>query len=219
MNPISLKPNTMMCSDPYVFSYHVLTDSTLVLKDQGTWSVYCYSGNVAVLDRGNYRAVFTDDVVHGSGDVEFIGNGTVFVVGDLAGHQAVDWIDVQKGANTYTVTKPWGKEIWLTGPERRDYCMKRIHINAGHQTSLQYHREKFETNVVIEGNIELIGESYNELVAAPAFVNIAPPTVHRVRALSDIVLIEASTAHLDDVVRLQDDSNRPSGRIEDEHQK
>ena len=47
------------------------------------------------------------------------------------------------------VTKPWGKEIWL---ELNDsYCYKRIYINAGHQTSFQYHKKKLETNYIIEG--------------------------------------------------------------------
>ena len=39
-----------------------------------------------------------------------------------------------------TVNKPWGKEIWLE--LNIHYCYKRIHINAGHRTSFQYHREK-----------------------------------------------------------------------------
>jgi hypothetical protein len=50
-----------------------------------------------------------------------------------------------------------------------------------------------------------------------ACVTTPPPTIHRVEAVTDLVYFEASTAHLDDVVRIADDQRRPSGRIEDEH--
>jgi mannose-6-phosphate isomerase len=222
MTPVSLVPNTTLCSDPYVFSYHEITDDTLRVDAGGVWSLYCHEGGIAIFDQSitGYRSMEAGDIAHGSGTPKVIGSAKLFMVRDPGGEQAVEWLDIQKGRDAYTVTKPWGKEIWLTGPKRGDYCMKCIHITAGHQTSLQYHREKFETNVLVEGCIELVGESpYCEFVKAPAYVNVAPPTVHRVRAITDIILVEASTAHLDDVVRLQDDANRPSGRIEDEHQR
>jgi mannose-6-phosphate isomerase len=45
--------------------------------------------------------------------------------------------------------KPWGKEVWL---ELNDYyCYKRIYINKGYRTSLQYHEKKVETNYLISG--------------------------------------------------------------------
>jgi mannose-6-phosphate isomerase-like protein (cupin superfamily) len=36
-----------------------------------------------------------------------------------------------------TVLKPWGKEEWFELNE--SYCYKRIYINKGYKTSLQYH--------------------------------------------------------------------------------
>jgi hypothetical protein len=36
-------------------------------------------------------------------------------------------------------------------------------------------------------------------------------------AITDVVLMEVSTPHVDDVVRIEDDTNRPDGRIESEH--
>lgn len=213
LNPQPLIPNTTLCSDPYVFSYHELDDSQFGLA-VGVWSIYCHVGNLKVGE----HALSSGDVAHGSGKVNLRGTAHFFILQQPQGEQTIQWTEVQNAEKTYTVTKPWGKEIWLTGRDRRDYCLKRIHITAGHQTSLQYHREKFETNVLVHGHIELIGDNaYNEFVSAPAYVNVAPPTVHRIRALSDIILVEASTAHLDDVVRLQDDANRPNGRIEAEH--
>jgi hypothetical protein len=44
-----------------------------------------------------------------------------------------------------------------------------------------------------------------------------PGILHRLEAITDILLYETSTPHLDDVVRVTDDSKRPNGRIEQEH--
>jgi hypothetical protein len=41
--------------------------------------------------------------------------------------------------------------------------------------------------------------------------------VHRVYSEADYIAYEVSTPELDDVVRVQDDKNRPSGLIIEEH--
>ena len=43
-----------------------------------------------------------------------------------------------------------------------------------------------------------------EVVAPGSAFHFRPGTVHRVTALEDTTIIEASTPHLDDVVRLED---------------
>jgi len=48
-------------------------------------------------------------------------------------------------------------------------------------------------------------------------VDVMPLTLHRLEAVTDILLYETSTPHLDDVVRILDDSRRPDGRLEQEH--
>ena len=48
-------------------------------------------------------------------------------------------------------------------------------------------------------------------------INISPYVIHRLEAKSDLLLYEVSTPHLNDVIRLQDDSNRKDGRIDEEH--
>ena len=47
--------------------------------------------------------------------------------------------------------------------------------------------------------------------------HIKPGYIHRVIALTDLLMIEASTLELDDVFRLQDDANRSHGKIDSEH--
>lgn len=130
-----------------------------------------------------------------------------------------------------TVVKPWGKEVWL---ELNDnYCYKRIYINAGKQTSLQYHKQKRETNYIIEGEAEVwmenpIGETILDLngikyrfsvtkMGRNSFFTVVPPTIHRIKALTDLVLQEVSTPEVDDIIRIQDDTGRTDGKIDSEH--
>ena len=56
-----------------------------------------------------------------------------------------------------------------------------------------------------------------EELFSTSIVDVVPPTLHRLEAVTDIVLCETSTPHLDDVVRVADDANRVDGRIEEEH--
>jgi len=118
------------------------------------------------------------------------------------------------------VHKPWGKEEWL---ELNDaYCYKRIYINAGYKTSYQYHEFKRETNYIIEGTAEIWLENESGIVEkkimkAGDFFNVVPPRKHRVIALTDIILQEVSTPHVDDVIRINDEFNRTDGKIEAEH--
>jgi len=123
---------------------------------------------------------------------------------------------------TKVVTKPWGKEVWLELNDR--YCYKRIYINAGTKTSFQYHNKKIETNYIIEGKAEVWLENNKGvlnkfIMKAGDFFNVTPPKKHRVIAITDIVLQEVSTPEVDDVIRIEDDTKRPNGKIEKEHQK
>lgn len=120
-----------------------------------------------------------------------------------------------------TVYKPWGKEEWLELNDR--YCYKRIYINAGYRTSYQYHEFKKETNYIIEGEAEVWLENdegvvEKKIMKAGEYFNVTPPKKHRVIALTDIILQEVSTPEVDDVFRIEDDTNRVDGKIEGEHQ-
>ena len=118
------------------------------------------------------------------------------------------------------VHKPWGKEEWLALNEF--YCYKRIYINAGYKTSYQYHEFKHETNYIIEGTAEVWLENDEGIVEkkimnAGEFFDVIPPRKHRVIALTDIILQEVSTPHVDDVFRINDEFNRADGKVEAEH--
>ena len=111
-----------------------------------------------------------------------------------------------------TVDKPWGSElIWAEGEH---YAGKILLVKAGESLSLQYHEVKEESWYVLEGRalLELgaVGEQTLEeleIRAGDAF-HFLPGTVHRVTGIDDTRIIEVSTAHLDDVVRLADNYGR-----------
>lgn len=104
------------------------------------------------------------------------------------------------------VPKPWGHEvIWAHTPL---YVGKILHIKAGQALSVQYHNQKDETIHLLRG--EMIyrvgdGDALREvtLVAGESFRN-EPGMVHQMEAVTDCDVLEASTPHLDDVVRLSD---------------
>lgn len=111
------------------------------------------------------------------------------------------------------VDKPWGHElIWAETPH---YVGKILHIKAGEALSLQYHRVKDETIMVLSGRLQLVyyvdGEppTSRELGPREPF-HVTPELRHRYIALEDTDLLEVSTTELDDVVRLEDRYGRVS---------
>jgi mannose-6-phosphate isomerase len=106
------------------------------------------------------------------------------------------------------VEKPWGHElVWALTD---DYCGKVLFVKAGEALSLQFHREKDESWLIHSGRARIDmaapGEKVprSEVVGAGATFRIRPGTVHRVTAVEDTTILEVSTPHLEDVVRLED---------------
>ncbi len=112
------------------------------------------------------------------------------------------------------VNKPWGYEKWL---HEGKYVFKEIFMKAGFKSSLQYHEFKEESNYVVSGEGEVqLGLLRHVLEAGKGF-HVQPRLVHQVTAETDLLMIEASTPEVDDVIRLEDDFGRGNGRIESEH--
>lgn len=105
------------------------------------------------------------------------------------------------------VDKPWGFElIWA---ETEFYAGKLLQVRAGEALSVQYHERKDETLYLLSGSLRLwVGPSGGELTEVELregqSVRIRPGTVHRMEARTECRILEASTPHLDDVVRLRD---------------
>ena len=119
-------------------------------------------------------------------------------------------------STTTRVEKPWGYELHWADTEL--YVGKLLHVQAGEALSLQYHEVKDETIHVLSGTLRFeVGPSAEELEAltleAGDGYRIRPGTVHRMEAVTDCDILEASTPHLEDLVRLEDRYGR-SGTTE-----
>ncbi len=138
-------------------------------------------------------------------------------------------ITFKKRNSIYKVSKPWGYELWINKGSKK-YCFKEIFIKKGFKTSLQFHKYKTETNFIYSGKCKLYYSLRSPKKYKPELIKnkkldrfnsifVKPNTIHRIEALTNIKLFEVSTPNLSDVIRLKDDSNRPSGKIKSEHKK
>ena len=114
-----------------------------------------------------------------------------------------DWVSAVR-----RVDKPWGHEEVFALVDGK-FCGKAIHVTQGHALSLQYHERKEETISVQSGRLRVeVGpdeRSLEEFELEPGeSIHLRPGVRHRVTALVDTVMLEASTTELDDVVRLED---------------
>lgn len=113
------------------------------------------------------------------------------------------------------VEKPWGYEVWWVQTDA--YAGKLLHVNAGHRLSLQLHREKDESSYLLSGRLRVTwgpdvdALEHREVGPGHAW-RVEPGTVHSIQALEDSVVLEVSTPHLADVVRLQDRYGRADER-------
>ena len=112
-----------------------------------------------------------------------------------------------------TISKPWGSEVILTEPNL-SYTLKIININAGQNLSLQYHDDKVETLSLISGNCQLLWGKTIDDVKTENMVygfgyTVKPKIVHRLMAITNTVLVEASNGESGTTHRLQDDYSRP----------
>ncbi len=141
------------------------------------------------------------------------------------------------------VKKPWGWEKWIAdGYPEFPYALKEIFIKAPYRSSVQFHRNKQETNYIQKGKGLLyysrmtidvnkfvkggytqpeinrfVSDLASEELSPGKIFHIYPGFIHRVEALEDLLMIETSSIELDDVFRLQDDTGREHGRIMGEH--
>lgn len=105
------------------------------------------------------------------------------------------------------VEKTWGKEVWYSNNEEQNYCGKILHINKGQSFSMHAHLKKRETFLNFGPGlikVELIDcHSHNadihtfELKPGQS-LEIPQMLPHRLTALEDSTVLEASTFHRDE---------------------
>ena len=116
-----------------------------------------------------------------------------------------------QGEGAGRVDKPWGYELRWAVTDR--YLGKIIHVDAGHQLSLQYHVQKDEALFVLRGDLDLVleddaGEVRTHRLTPGMSARVRPGRRHRFRAVTDVDLCEVSSPEIDDVVRLEDSYGR-----------
>jgi mannose-6-phosphate isomerase len=101
----------------------------------------------------------------------------------------------------------WGEEILLVMASGK-YTLKKIIIYAGKKGGLQYHRKKDEAGIIVSGRLLLRYQNeYKKLVEKELgpgeWFHFPPGSVHQEEAITDVVLIEVSTPHFNDRVRME----------------
>ena len=158
------------------------------------------------------------------------GRATALVAGTETAHSDGHSITVARSSHHHRVSKPWGHELWFNEGHPA-CCLKELFIRAGTRTSLQYHERKEETILVFSGRMRLVFKNEDRvendavsamhlgkaLLSPVSAVHVPSGALHRLEAVTDVLMYEASTPHLDDVIRVQDDTKRPDGRLASEH--
>jgi mannose-6-phosphate isomerase-like protein (cupin superfamily) len=104
--------------------------------------------------------------------------------------------------------RPWGTEDLLALVSEK-FSVKKLSIKAGNKGGLQYHRLKDEVAFVVSGELLIrydLGDNVirEKVVRAGEVVHFMPGLVHQEEAMTDCVIIEASTPHFNDRVRVED---------------
>lgn len=110
------------------------------------------------------------------------------------------------------IEKPWGYELLFT-PPGKPYAGKLIHVDAGRRLSLQFHDAKLETLLLLRGRAELQIDDADGVLRTIAMqpgagYSVVPGQRHRLIAIEDCELVEASTAETGTTFRLEDDAGR-----------
>lgn len=227
----------MLGSGPYVYYiYETQDNEKIIFNELQSFTIYLFEKpeNTLVKISGLNESMLQGDCVQveGVSATVSIQDGPVkfLISGTTTSHPSKQGIFFCRHDNLYRVDKPWGHELWING-QHPLYAFKEIYLKAGNKTSLQYHNFKQETNVLFLGQTKLHYKKNNSVsnkdvtsddlgvtkLKPISSIDVPPGILHRLEAISDILLYETSTPHLDDVVRITDDSNRPNGRIENEH--
>ena len=113
-------------------------------------------------------------------------------------------------SKTKLIKKPWGSELILE--KNKTYMLKKLFMKKSHKCSLQYHNRKIETIYILSGKVKLTikikKKLHTKILKKNSCLTIKPKTVHRMEAMIDSNYLEASSPHLKDVIRLEDDYKR-----------
>ncbi len=111
------------------------------------------------------------------------------------------------------IDKPWGYEIIYT-PAGLAYMGKILFVRAGKKISFQHHDQKIETLCLFSGKAKIWLEDKNgeiqkvEMEQGKGYT-IAVNQKHRIEAVDNSFILEASLPETGTTFRVEDDYNRP----------
>ena len=103
--------------------------------------------------------------------------------------------------------RDWGEENLLV-LSSGNYTMKKLSLKAGKKGGLQYHRLKDEASYIISGDMILryddgSGNLLEKKVGAGDWFHFPAGCIHQEEAITDVEIIEVSTPHINDRVRVE----------------
>jgi mannose-6-phosphate isomerase len=121
--------------------------------------------------------------------------------------------ELKKGAQpkfckpTSVGDRPWGTEDLLVLVEGK-FMLKKLFLRAGSKGGLQFHRLKDECGILLSGKMIVRfddghGELNEKVLSAGDCFHFEPGVVHQEEAVTDCVIIEGSTPHFNDRVRVE----------------
>jgi len=103
--------------------------------------------------------------------------------------------------------RDWGKEILLALVPKK-YSFKLLELKKNKKGGLQYHHKKNECGYLIKGKLKVIfdngkGQLKSKILKVGECFHFPPGSVHQEEALLDCQIIEVSTPHFNDRVRVE----------------
>lgn len=103
--------------------------------------------------------------------------------------------------------RDWGEEI-LIALIPGILTLKKLIIRAGNKGGLQYHRKKNECGILLAGKLlvrhqNTDGHLVETVLTEGEAFHFPPNSIHQEEAITDCVIIEASSPHFNDRVRVE----------------
>jgi len=103
--------------------------------------------------------------------------------------------------------RDWGEEI-LAALIPKKISLKILRINKGKKGGLQYHRKKNECGIIIDGKLMIIfdygkGNLKKKVLKKGDAFHFPPGSIHQELAITNCTIVEASTPHFNDRVRVE----------------
>lgn len=107
--------------------------------------------------------------------------------------------------------RPWGIEYLLVLISKK-ISLKKLIIKKGFKGGLQYHHKKNECGILISGKLKIRfddgnGKLKEKILVKDECFHFPPGTIHQEEAITNCVIIEASTPHFNDRVRVEKNYN------------